>query len=98
MLSEKAPWDCHGRCSSAGFAGATLGLLASDAWGPAHGRPAARTASWGEVRKGGEAALRMGVRRAPGLRLRRGARRAPPVRLEPVLRWEAGPSSRSSPG
>src|SRR5206468_3377677 len=42
-------------------------------------------------------AARHPVRRAPGLRLRRGARRAPPVRLEPVLRWEAGPSSRSSP-
>jgi len=45
--------------SSAGFAGAISGLLASDARGPARGRPAARTASWGEVRKGGEAPLRV---------------------------------------
>src|SRR5436309_3206655 len=47
------------RLSSAGFAGATSGWLASDARGPARGRPAARTASWGEVRKGGEAPLRV---------------------------------------
>ena len=45
--------------SSAGFAGAISGLLASDARGPARGRPAARTASWGEVRKGGGAPLRV---------------------------------------
>src|SRR5439155_26701600 len=30
--------------SSAGAADAIFGLLASDAWGPAHGRPAARPA------------------------------------------------------
>src|SRR2546425_549068 len=44
-----------GRGSSAGFAGASFWELASDARGPARGRPAARTASWGKVRKGGGA-------------------------------------------
>src|SRR5881628_3614519 len=39
--------------SSAGFAGASSGWLASDARGPARGRPAARTASWGEASEGG---------------------------------------------
>src|SRR5439155_26706597 len=35
-----------GGCSSAGFAGAISGLLASDARGPARGRPAARISGW----------------------------------------------------
>src|SRR5437899_13001335 len=39
--------------SSAGSAGASSGLLTSDARCPARGRPAARSAFWGEVRKGG---------------------------------------------
>src|SRR5881409_2253551 len=41
-------------CSSAGFAGAISGLLASDARGPARGRPAARSAPWGEASEGGQ--------------------------------------------
>src|SRR5205823_12159923 len=47
------------RRSSAGFAVAISGLLASDARGPARGRPAARIESGGELRKGGEAPLRV---------------------------------------
>src|SRR5437773_12502143 len=57
--------------SSAGFAGAISGLLASDARGPARGRPPARTASWGEVRKGGEAPLRVRETGHRALRRRR---------------------------
>src|SRR5207244_310614 len=33
-------------CSSGSFAGAIFGVLAWDAWGPAHGRPAARIFGW----------------------------------------------------
>src|SRR5437773_11698425 len=39
--------------SSAGLAGASFWMLASEARGPARGRPAARTASWPEASEGG---------------------------------------------
>src|SRR6266540_3941866 len=43
-LVNDQPGSVWCSASSAGFAGATSGLLASDARGPARGRPAARTA------------------------------------------------------
>src|SRR6266545_2649829 len=73
-----------------------LGLLASDARGPARGRPAARTASWGEVSEGGrspppsgtyrEYASRaaLGRRLAPGPFSTTSSRRAAPPALEPA--------------
>ena len=59
-MSEKNLMRRH-RGSSAGFAGASFWTLASDGGAPAPRRPAARTASWGEVRKGGGAPLRVWI-------------------------------------
>src|SRR5881392_2633301 len=56
--ADDQPGTVRCSASSAGFAGAGVWMLASDGGAPAPRRPAARTASWGEVRKGGEAHLR----------------------------------------
>src|SRR5437016_11893269 len=58
-LVDDRPRTVWCSASSAGFAGATFWILASDGGAPAPRRPAARTASWGEVRKGGGAPLRV---------------------------------------
>ncbi len=59
-MSDKDLVGRH-RGSSAGFAGGTFWMLASDGGAPAPRRPAARTASWGEARKGGGAPLRVWI-------------------------------------
>src|SRR6266545_6439022 len=62
-----------------------LGLLASDARGPARGRPAARTASWGEVSEGGRSPPPSGTYREYASRAALGRRLAagPFSSLEP---------------